>query len=187
MSKFFNCKTGGVFIDIGAFDGYQLSSTASLEKYLGWSGICIDANPRNFENRTCTVVQAVLSDKDDEHVMFRFDHPHDIGQGGIGSTSSIIQMMGDSSEDFTVRDVTTVSLRTIFHDTSSAIVDLVSVDVEGHEVKVLQGFPFEKICVRLFLIENNSEAELKQLMYSHGYFDIGTVGLDLIFVPVAGC
>ena len=36
-------KKNGRFLDIGAGDGILESNTYCLEKYLGWSGICVEA------------------------------------------------------------------------------------------------------------------------------------------------
>src|SRR5258706_11369284 len=41
-------KRGGVFVDVGAYDGVALSNTYYFEKELGWQGICIEPNPMAF-------------------------------------------------------------------------------------------------------------------------------------------
>lgn len=46
--KFFEGKIGR-FLDIGAFDGVTGSNTRALAE-LGWSGVCIEANPFAFQN-----------------------------------------------------------------------------------------------------------------------------------------
>ena len=52
-------KTPGFYVDAGCADGEEYSNTVLLEKN-GWSGICIDIHPRNFNNRNCIVEKAVL-------------------------------------------------------------------------------------------------------------------------------
>ena len=69
LSKF---PTGhkGFFLDVGAADGFSISNTLKLEN-AGWSGIAVDAFPRNFERRTKTVVEsAVVAAKKGELVNF---------------------------------------------------------------------------------------------------------------------
>lgn len=43
--KLFNGKRNGYFLDIGAYDGVYFSNSLTLEKSLGWEGICIEPNP----------------------------------------------------------------------------------------------------------------------------------------------
>ena len=38
----------GVFIELGALDGIRFTNTLVLERCFGWSGLLIEANPRNF-------------------------------------------------------------------------------------------------------------------------------------------
>ena len=57
MSKIFNNKTNGYFIELGAADGLLMSNTISLEKYFNWNGICIEPSSVYkklvLSNRTC--------------------------------------------------------------------------------------------------------------------------------------
>lgn len=45
----FNEKTNGYFVDLGAHNGCHLSNTYLLEGRYNWNGICIEANPKTFE------------------------------------------------------------------------------------------------------------------------------------------
>jgi hypothetical protein len=47
--KFYNNKTDGYFIEIGASNGINLSNTYLLEKDYHWKGICVEPIPKNFE------------------------------------------------------------------------------------------------------------------------------------------
>ena len=38
----------GTFVEIGAFDGVNLSNTYMLERCYDWRGLLIEANPENF-------------------------------------------------------------------------------------------------------------------------------------------
>jgi hypothetical protein len=42
-------KTGGFFIECGALDVETRSNTLYLERFLGWSGLLVEANPTNVE------------------------------------------------------------------------------------------------------------------------------------------
>ena len=62
---FFKNKKGGVFIDIGAYDGVKFSNTYFFEKYLDWQGICIEPIPSIFaeleKNRNCICINCAVS------------------------------------------------------------------------------------------------------------------------------
>ncbi len=45
VTKFFDLKRNGVFIDVGAKDGVKGSHTLYLEKELGWRGLLVECNP----------------------------------------------------------------------------------------------------------------------------------------------
>ena len=45
-------RRGGVFLDIGANDGLFGSNTATLELDYGWTGLCIEANPKLIQPLT---------------------------------------------------------------------------------------------------------------------------------------
>lgn len=52
-----NGKKDGTFLEIGAYDPYNLSNTYLLEKNYNWRGVSIDINPTNnveFQNRKNT-------------------------------------------------------------------------------------------------------------------------------------
>lgn len=49
IENIYKNKEKGFFIDIGAHDGITYSNTYYLEKELGWSGICIEPNPKIYK------------------------------------------------------------------------------------------------------------------------------------------
>ena len=50
-------EAGGVFVEVGAYDGRELSNTLHFEESRGWDGLCIEADPRQWHkllvNRKC--------------------------------------------------------------------------------------------------------------------------------------
>ena len=63
---FLKNKKNGFYIDIGAYDGINLSNTYIFEK-LGWDGFCVEASPKTFEalkkNRKCDLYNCAVSSK----------------------------------------------------------------------------------------------------------------------------
>ena len=68
--QFFKNKKGGVFVEIGAYDGVLLSNTFFFKKYLGWTGICIEPIPDVFSrlksNRSAICVQGCICSGEDQ-------------------------------------------------------------------------------------------------------------------------
>src|SRR4030095_2928389 len=60
--KVFPGVKNGFFLDVGSGDGTRMSNTKALEEK-GWTGICIDAFPRNMKDRKCWVVKAVVAEE----------------------------------------------------------------------------------------------------------------------------
>src|SRR5947207_13570279 len=54
LENFFRGKRGGVFLDIGAYDGETLSNTLFFEKTMGWTGLCVEPLPAAFAKLRAT-------------------------------------------------------------------------------------------------------------------------------------
>ena len=52
------------------------------------------------------------------------------------------------------------------------VIDYVNLDTEGSEMNILEGFPFNRTCVRLWTIEHNNEepkkTQIRKIMERHG-------------------
>lgn len=156
-----NYKRGGYFLDIGAFDGVQISNTYYLEKELGWDGICVEAGPVNFQelikNRSCLCLNKAVWSSTGK-VFFKEEWT--VGKVGL---------IGAEIESITIKQ--------LLEDYSvPGQIDYISLDVEGAEYEVLIRFPFEKYHVSLWTIEHNAhedEGEMRDkiriLMQSNGY------------------
>ena len=51
----------GFFLEIGCWDGEQISQTSYLEKKKDWKGLCVDPFPKNFTNRSCELCDKAIS------------------------------------------------------------------------------------------------------------------------------
>ena len=55
----FRNKKDGFFVEIGALDGVIFSNSYIFEKYLNWSGVCIEPDSRwkdsIIQNRKCNI------------------------------------------------------------------------------------------------------------------------------------
>jgi hypothetical protein len=62
FENFFRGKRNGVFVDAGATDGETFSNSLFFERFLGWSGLCVEPQPEAFAKlaarRKCHCEQA---------------------------------------------------------------------------------------------------------------------------------
>lgn len=136
VCEIFDYKQNGYFIEIGAYDGIQTSNTFSLEKYLGWQGICIEGNPeishKLFTNRSCSIVNAAVSNYN--------------GRAKFG---------GDRI-DGGLFEVDCYTLDTILSNNECPKkIDYLSIDVEGHELTIFNSFNFNNWEIKLMTVEHN--------------------------------
>lgn len=129
-------KKEGVFVDIGAYDGIQTSNSYALEKHYNWSGICIEANAEAYQklikNRNCINLFGAVSNYNGE-CFFSTDK---ISNAGIKTPC------------FILNDILEKNLK-------QNIIDYLSLDVEGHEVSILETINFDKWKFKFITVEHN--------------------------------
>ena len=177
---FFSNKHNGTYIELGAMDGISYSNTYFFEKELGWSGILIEPNEFNFSklkiNRPSNFLFNKLISNEKEPVCFRYFEHNMSGVSGIESTmpQNHFRLFFDTdkycNEDIHnntnskcicwwktkqpqgKKMITPVSLTDIIKQTNISEIDLLSLDVEGHEYEVLESWDFS-IPIKVILIE----------------------------------
>ncbi|MEI0607955.1 FkbM family methyltransferase [Brachyspira pulli] len=159
----FSGKKKGFFIDIGANDGIRISNTYFFEK-LGWSGICIEANPTIYEqlqkNRNCDLYNVAILDKKMDNVKLVNYEGH--------SLMAKVDMSGSNESSINIKSITFDELMNNYKNITS--IDLLSIDVEGFELNILKTIDFNKYDIKLIIVENNEEEGiLKEYMKSKGY------------------
>lgn len=159
-----NYSYKGVFIDVGAYEGINISNSYHFEKN-GWKTLCIEANPLLIPElkkvRENVYNYAVYDENKDE---INFNAVKGIWGGGSQMAGvSAIELDPDYMKTFAggiinIRQVKvkqiklTDLLMTEIPEISS--VDIISIDVEGGELKVLKGFDIEKYKPKIILVEN---------------------------------
>ena len=160
----FKGKRSGFFVDLAANDAVALSNTLTLEQEYGWGGICMEANPKYFERlylRKCQLVQAAVGRLNNERANFNF---RDEFGGLVGSAFDNKEGSGGY-----VKTHATVSLEHVFSDLSvPAVIDYMSLDIEGAEEWVFETFPWGKYTILVLTVERPKE-KLKQLLLNNGY------------------
>lgn len=169
-------KQGGFFVEFGATDGVLLSNSWLLEKHFGWKGICAEPNPKFFEklqiNRSCTLSSACVYRTSGEQLSFiladvfggledraRDDH-HASKRDAYAAAGNLIK-------------VTTISLFDLLRQNGApAIIDYLSIDTEGSELDILEGFDWNSYQIRCVTVEHNYSSQregIRRLLEAEGY------------------
>jgi FkbM family methyltransferase len=181
-SKNFNTG-GGFYVDVGSHHPRHDSNTYLLNKIYGYRGINIHANQTlidAFQNERPNDINicAAVSDVEEEVTFHVFNHP------GVSSIDPEVvgRISGKDSSPFRVteeRSMTTRRLESILnaHITDDIAIDLLNIDVEGVDFKVLKSNNWEKyrpvlVCVEdhTFDMRKISGNEINNYMMLNGYF-----------------
>lgn len=183
----FGLPRDGFFLDIGAADGVTASNTFFLEYYLGWRGLLFEPNPKHFESigksRTAPLIRSVLADKANSTIDFRVDNGN---LGGIVGESFDNNWLNRGLELQTA-EIHKLPTTTLYYElkkfSAPAIIDFMSMDVEGAEYFILKDFPFSEYKFRAMVIERPTPS-LDLLLDLHGYRQVKHLNYDVFYSHV---
>jgi FkbM family methyltransferase len=144
----------GIYVDVGCNDPIRSSNTLSLYLH-GWHGVNIDANPNLIERFKATrlrdiAVCAAISDTEQDVTFHEFDD-------ALVSTLSEDMLPEWQSKWKKVRErvVRTRTLDSVLreHLKPGEQIDLLSVDVEGHDLNVLKSINLDTYRPKLIVVE----------------------------------
>jgi beta-1,4-mannosyl-glycoprotein beta-1,4-N-acetylglucosaminyltransferase len=181
----FKNKKNGIYIELGALDGILYSNTKFFEDSLNWTGILIEPHRDNFKllqkNRPNNLLFNDLVSCHTETLKFRYFtnlHGHSAVSGVENTLSKFhFETFFDHEWYKTLPQATTFikpkTLSEIVKQTKFTHIDLLSLDVEGHEYEVLTSWDFS-IPIDVILIEtlgvNLEKDELcRQILIKNGY------------------
>jgi FkbM family methyltransferase len=174
IRDFFQDRQGGFFVDVGCAFPIAANNTYYLEKHLGWTGIGIDAlndyAAEWKEKRPNTKFFSFLVTENSEG-SGRFYKSERIG------LSSTDQNRADGfdedprgkakTEEIQVQKI---SLTDLFDREGIKKIDLLALDIEGHELSALAGLDLERFSPELIVAEAYGfEDELTEYLNKHGY------------------
>lgn len=165
IKKIFPGKTGGFFIELGACDGKSISNTYALEKYFGWTGLCIEPNDSYWKklgkNRKCHISHdCVYSDV--REVEFT-------KHGVLSGVTSHIDLHTYVKNEGSVQVKKTTNTLTTLLDAVNApnVIEYLSLDTEGTEFEILKGLDLEKYKILYMTIEHNFAVEKRKAVREH--------------------
>jgi FkbM family methyltransferase len=192
-NAFFKDKKDGVFCDVGGNDPLNLNNTRYFEE-IGWTGFVFEPLPQ----------MKILWEKYRKAKYFPFGASDVEGEtifsvvkqaDGFDETVNMLSFVKDTrntpagyaTEDIKVKIRT---IKNVFGENNIEHIDYMSIDVEGHELNVLEGIDFDSVRINVISIENCSipntvygDEAIRILMQEHNYILWGRiVGLDDIYV-----
>ncbi|XP_012534778.1 uncharacterized protein LOC105835779 [Monomorium pharaonis] len=198
IREIFNDKKNGFFIECGAYNGETRSNTLFLERFNGWSGLLIEADPINFtkmlqKNRKAYLSPTCISLTKSPTVMSflmarnvgRLHEPENKTETAPTNTADVVY----TGEHVRVQ---CLPLKLYTAALGVKIIDYFSLDIEGNEIDVLETIPFNEVDIKTLSVEYIHNAKGKKylidMMERRGYYVYSFVthsdnlANDIIFV-----
>ncbi|MGK7898920.1 MAG: glycosyltransferase [Xenococcus sp. (in: cyanobacteria)] len=167
-------ENGKYFIEAGACNGIEESSCYVLEKYLQWTGICIEPNEEYFQelvkNRPQSICENVCLSHNNEKVIYLEGKVSQVHPMLGGIKSNLIKYRIDyqdivsKGKEVTKNAITLAELLKKHH--APQVIHYLAMDIEGSELPVLEQFPFENYSILAISIEGE---QCNDLLVSKGY------------------
>lgn len=187
--RVFQGKRDGTFVEIGGYDGITGSNCLFFEMFRGWQGLLVEPSPEFFpiaaSFRRCTCQQRAVAATEGKAEFLNVREGYKQMSGLVQTYEPTLreQVEADPRYSGEVIEVETVSLDRLLSEAGYREIDYISLDVEGAELAVLQGFPFEKYRITAWTIENNTrDRRIPELMQVKGYKRVEALGQDDVFV-----
>jgi len=157
LERMFADQRGGVCLDVGANDGITGSNSYFLEQR-GWRCILVEPVPELCDRirrfRRGIVVNCAASSR-------RGNASFYVAQSLDSWSALDLTDAGKERLPSGERAVQTITVQTrtldeILDTVGVSAVDVASIDVEGHELLVLEGFSLRRFAPRVLIIEDNS-------------------------------
>ena len=149
ITKLLNSKNKGIYIDVGCHHPFLNNHSYLLYKS-GWEGINIDIDYNsidmfNFFRKSDVNIQTAVTDHKGEVDLF-FYHNR-------AAKNTISKEFGSGAKE--KKKINSDTLNNIIENSKfkNSKIDFVSIDVEGNEMNVLNGFNLKKYKPKLILLE----------------------------------
>jgi FkbM family methyltransferase len=152
VNYFYKNKFGGFFVDVGCSNPISINNTYLLYKNKNWNGINIDLDQKNIDlfnlvrKKDINIKAAISSGKFKKKIYFYHS------KSSINTIEKKISNY-QKAKVSKIINVNTVSLNSLLIENKIKKIDFLTIDVEGHEINVLNGFDIKKYSPSLVVIE----------------------------------
>jgi FkbM family methyltransferase len=173
LAGIFGDRTSGTCLEVGALDGVKDSTTLYFEKK-GWSCILVEANPELAEkakvNRRALVFSCAAG-RETGDVEFLIARGAEYLSTMVPTEYQISRMLNDGAEVQRIK-VPVRRLDDILNEAGISNLDFATIDVEGAELQVLEGFDLHRWNPKVLVLEENSgghDRRVRRHLSSWGY------------------
>jgi len=181
VREFFGGETSGYFVEVGANHPTEGSQTWHLEQ-AGWTGVLVEPQPELAAFLVASRKARVFANA--------CSSPANAGQSlplHVDGARSALDpdRMSPGAKAAYVIVVPARTLDSILEEAEApGPIDMLSIDVEGHETEVLRGFDFSRWQPLLILVEDHvSNLQTHRYLKKHGYRLIRRLGHNGWYVP----
>jgi FkbM family methyltransferase len=171
----------GVFVEVGAWDGVDLSNTVFFERERGWTGLAIEPLPDRYRqlvaNRTCDSLNVAISDVEGDAEFLSISGPTSMLSGLVSTyhPRHVVRIDREAAElgaTKTTLRVPTRRLDSIFREKGLTRIHYLSIDVEGAEFECLRSIDFNAVYIDIIGFEDNypeTTAPILDYLNARGY------------------
>lgn len=174
-------QPAGIFVEVGANDPEDGSQTLRLEG-VGWRGLLVEPlreHAADLRRRRKAHVEEVACGPSSVH-----DTVMDFKVAGVASTLAD-EFINHRVAEQEIRPVRVVTLDSLLEKHRLERIDFLSLDVEGYELQVLDGFSIERYRPAFILVEDRvRDLRIHDYMTSKGYKVVRRSGANGWYVPV---
>ncbi len=172
LKDIFHRKNEGLYVDVGCWHPKWGSNTFLLHQK-GWEGINIDMDPFkidmfNMARRNAINICTAVSDEE-KNLPYYSSKDHS-AMNTLDPEFARIATMNKPDLNYELKKTKSITLDSIISATKHAKteIDLLSIDVEGHELSVLRSLDFEMHKPKVVVVEIHSE-KIEDLLNSEIY------------------
>jgi FkbM family methyltransferase len=163
LLRLFNNKTGGFYVDVGAFRPRKYSNTYLLYRFFGWNGINIDASSKaialfDVERPNDINLHVAVGPSTSESVFWTLNEP----ATNTLSEANLQRQLNKGKRIISQETVNVQPLSKILNDyvPDGRDIDLLNIDVEGLDFEVLKSNDWTRYRPKVILIEDYSVNEV---------------------------
>ena len=194
INNFFKNKHEGVYIDVGCYHPYKGNNTRKLYDK-GWSGINIDLDFHtidlfNFIRKRDENINIAISNIEGEQELYFFHNR--------SAFNSLDKMRKNSAKE--IRKIQTKTLNSVIESSKfkNKKINLISIDVEGHELEVIKSINLAKYTPDMIMVEYMEsisdwdfhkqnvnhilESDIYKYLINNDYYFVNWMHCDLVFV-----
>lgn len=189
LSEIFKNIKNGFFVEVGCIDGKRFSNTLTFE-YRGWSGLCIEAHSDYIDllkrNRPNSIIEhCAVSDQDEDSVTFYANSRGSLSTLDRTREKDFAKRFGHFFTGFQEQLVPMRTLNTLFTKHNISRIDILSIDVEGHEIEVLKGLDLNKYRPKVLLVESDTKEHedlLTEIIVPMNYIKFCRIKQNIFFI-----